>query len=138
METKAVSRYVRIAPRKARIVVDLVRGKSVPQAREILAFCERAAAETVVKTLNSAVANAEHNNHLRGDNLVVKAVSYTHLDVYKRQLQHLGGLLGDVCGAGEALRGERDFDLPFAGAGDAGDEARVREARERSREGGGV
>lgn len=53
-------------------------------------------------------------------------------------LQHLGGLLGDVCGAGEALRGERDFDLPFAGAGDAGDEARVREARERSREGGGV
>ena len=44
METKAVSRYVRIAPRKARIVVDLVRGKSVPQAREILAFCERAAA----------------------------------------------------------------------------------------------
>ena len=47
METKAVSRYVRIAPRKARIVVDLVRGKSVPQAREILAFCERAAAETV-------------------------------------------------------------------------------------------
>ena len=57
METKAVSRYVRIAPRKARIVVDLVRGKSVPQAREILAFCERAAAETVVKTLNSAVAS---------------------------------------------------------------------------------
>ena len=50
-----------------------VRGKSVPQAREILAFCERAAAETVAKTLNSAVANAEHNNHLRGDNLVVKA-----------------------------------------------------------------
>ena len=44
METKAVSRYVRIAPRKARIVVDLVRGKSVTQAREILAFCERAAA----------------------------------------------------------------------------------------------
>ena len=75
METKAVSRYVRIAPRKARVVVDLVRGKSVAQAREILAFCERAAAalsETVEKTLNSAVANAEHNNHLRADNLVVK------------------------------------------------------------------
>ena len=41
METKAVSRYVRIAPRKARIVVDLVRGKSVPQAREILAMRAR-------------------------------------------------------------------------------------------------
>lgn len=72
METKAVSRYVRIAPRKARIVVDLVRGKSVPQAREILAFCERAAAETVAKTLNSAVANAEHLHHVRPETLVVK------------------------------------------------------------------
>ena len=72
MEVKAVTRFVRVAPRKARIVVDLVRGKSVTEAREILAFCERAAAETVAKTLNSAVANAEHNNHLRADSLVVK------------------------------------------------------------------
>lgn len=72
MEVKAVSRFVRVAPRKARIVVDLVRGKSVEQAREILAFSERAVAETVEKTLNSAVANAEHNNHLRADTLVVK------------------------------------------------------------------
>ena len=73
METKAVSRFVRVAPRKARIVVDLVRGKSVEQAREILAFCDRAAAENVTKTLNSAVANAEHNNHLRAETLVVKS-----------------------------------------------------------------
>ena len=71
METKAVSRYVRIAPRKARIVVDLVRGKSVPQAREILAFCERAAAETVAKTLNSAAANAENNFDMDRNNLYV-------------------------------------------------------------------
>ena len=73
MEAKAVARYVRVSPRKARIVVDLVRGKSVIQAREILAFTNRGVAEVVEKTLNSAVANAEHNNHLRGDNLVVKA-----------------------------------------------------------------
>ena len=72
MEVKAVSRFVRVAPRKARIVVDLIRGRSVPQAREILAFCERAAAEVVLKTMNSAVANAEHNNHLRPETLVVK------------------------------------------------------------------
>ena len=73
MEVRAVSRYVRVSPRKARVVVDLVRGKSVEQAREILAFTNRAVAETVEKTLNSAVANAEHNNHLRGDSLVIKA-----------------------------------------------------------------
>ena len=72
MEAKAVARYVRVSPRKARIVVDLVRGKSVIQAREILAFTNRGVAEVVEKTLNSAVANAEHNNHLRAETLVVK------------------------------------------------------------------
>ena len=56
MEAKAIARTVRMSPRKARIVVDLIRGKSVPAAREILAFTNRAAAEVVEKTLNSAVA----------------------------------------------------------------------------------
>ena len=72
MEVKAITKYVRVSPRKARVVVDLVRGKSVEQAREILAFTNRAVAETVEKTLNSAVANAEHNNSLNPDTLVVK------------------------------------------------------------------
>ena len=72
MEVKAGSKFVRVSPRKARIVVDLVRGKSVEQAREILAFTNRGIAETVEKTLNSAVANAEHNNHLNAATLVVK------------------------------------------------------------------
>ena len=73
MEVKAVSRYVRVSPRKARLVVDLVRGKSVEQAREILAFTNRGIAETVEKTLTSAVANAEHTNHLRAASLIVKS-----------------------------------------------------------------
>lgn len=71
MEVKAVSKYVRVSPRKARVVVDLVRGKSVEQAREILAYTNRAIAETVEKTLNSAVANAEHNHSLNPDSLVI-------------------------------------------------------------------
>ena len=72
MEAKAVARYVRVSPRKARIVVDLVRGKSVIQAREILAFTNRGVAEAVEKTLNSAVANAEHQHHVRQESLIVK------------------------------------------------------------------
>ncbi len=72
MEAKAVTKYVRVSPRKARIVVDLVRGKSVPQAREILAFTNKGIAETVEKTLNSAVANAENLYHVDPDTLVVK------------------------------------------------------------------
>ena len=73
MEVRAVARYVRVSPRKARIVIDQIRGKSVEQAREILRFTNRGIAETVEKTLNSAVANAEHNNHLRAETLVVKS-----------------------------------------------------------------
>ena len=72
MEVRATAKYVRVSPRKARIVVDLVRGKTVEQAREILAFTNRGVAETVEKTLNSAVANAEHNNNLNPNALVVK------------------------------------------------------------------
>ena len=59
METYAIARYVRVSPRKARMVVDMIRGKDVEQAREILAFCDRDVAEVVLKVLNSAVANAE-------------------------------------------------------------------------------
>lgn len=72
MEAKASARYVRVSPRKARIVIDLVRGKSVPQAREILRYTNRAVAEVVEKCLNSAVANAEYLHHANGDSLVVK------------------------------------------------------------------
>lgn len=72
MEAKASARFVRISPRKARVVVDLVRGKSVPYAREILKFTNRAAAETVEKCLNSAVANATHLHHASPETLVVK------------------------------------------------------------------
>ena len=72
MEAKAISRFVRVSPRKARIVVDLIRGKNVVAAQEILQFCDRAAAETVLKTLNSSVANAENQHHVRAESLVVK------------------------------------------------------------------
>jgi large subunit ribosomal protein L22 len=65
MEAKAVARYVRVAPRKARLVVDLIRGKS------ILRFSPRAAAEIVEKVLNSAVANAERNLHVKSEELFV-------------------------------------------------------------------
>ena len=72
MEAEAIARYVRVSPRKARVVVDLVRGKSVPQAQEILAFTNRGIAETVEKVLNSAVANAENLHHVRPEALYVK------------------------------------------------------------------
>jgi len=71
MEAKAVARFQRVSPRKARLVVDLIRGKSVAEARTILKFSPRAAAEIVEKTLNSAVANAERNLKIASDDLIV-------------------------------------------------------------------
>ena len=73
MEAKAIARYVRVSPRKARIVLDQIRGKDVVAAQETLRFTNRAVAEVVEKTLNSAVANAAQKGAGNPDNLVVKA-----------------------------------------------------------------
>jgi large subunit ribosomal protein L22 len=73
---QAVAKFVRISPRKARLVTDNIRGRSVPEARTILAFTDRAAAIEIEKVLSSAVANAESNPklHWRGDDLVIDEV----------------------------------------------------------------
>ena len=72
-EVKAVARWVRMSPRKARLVIEHIRGRSVPEARTVLAFTQRAAAREIEKVLSSAVANAEANHDLDGDELVVAA-----------------------------------------------------------------
>ena len=73
MEAKATAKYVRVSPRKARIVIDQVRGKDVIAAQEILAFNERANSEVVAKVVNSAAANAQDRFGLRPESLVIKA-----------------------------------------------------------------
>jgi ribosomal protein L22 len=69
---RAQAKYVRTSARKARLVCDHIRGKSVVEARAILAFAPRAVADDWAKLLNSAVANAEHNHELIGEDLRVK------------------------------------------------------------------
>ena len=71
---RAQAKYVRHAPRKARLVVDHIRGKSIDEARAILQHTPRAAAVDVLKLLESAVANAENNHELVADELVVRKV----------------------------------------------------------------
>src|SRR5690242_21885204 len=70
-EVRAQAKWVRMPARKARLVTDHIRGRSVPEARTVLAFTPRAAAREIEKVLRSAVANAEANNGLHGDDLVV-------------------------------------------------------------------
>jgi large subunit ribosomal protein L22 len=70
-ETRAVLRYSHVSPTKVRQVLGLIRGIDVDEARDRLRFCERGPAEPVRKLLDSAVANAEHNNNLPPDELYV-------------------------------------------------------------------
>ena len=74
MQAKAVARTVRIAPRKVRLVVDLIRGKQVGEAVAILHLTPKAASPIVEKVLKSAIANAEHNYEMDVNNLVVAQV----------------------------------------------------------------
>ncbi|AEH52183.1 MULTISPECIES: 50S ribosomal protein L22 [Heyndrickxia] len=72
MQAKAVAKTVRIAPRKARLVIDLIRGKQVGEALSILKFTPKAASPVIEKVLNSAIANAEHNYDMDANDLVVE------------------------------------------------------------------
>jgi len=83
-EVKAVAKWVHASPRKARLVVEHIRGRSVPEARTVLAVTQRAAARDVAKVLSSAVANAEANHNLVGDELVVSAAYVDEGPVLKR------------------------------------------------------
>ena len=74
METKAIVRGVRLSVDKGRLVADLIRGKKVDQALNILTFTPRKAAGIVKKALESAIANAEHNDGADIDELKVKAI----------------------------------------------------------------
>ncbi len=74
METKAVLRGVRLSEQKGRLVADLIRGKSVEQALNILAFSPKKGAKIIKKVVESAIANAEHNDGADIDALRVKSI----------------------------------------------------------------
>jgi large subunit ribosomal protein L22 len=72
-EVRAEAKWVRISPRKARLVAEHIRGRSVPEARAVLAFTSREAARAIEKVLHSAVSNAEANHGIAEDRLYIKA-----------------------------------------------------------------
>jgi large subunit ribosomal protein L22 len=72
MQTKAKLRSLRVAPRKVRLLIDLIRGMKVDKAINQLEFSKKDAAKPVLKLLKSAIANAEHNHKMKADTLVIK------------------------------------------------------------------
>jgi large subunit ribosomal protein L22 len=83
-EVRAEAKWVRISPRKARLVAEHIRGRSVPEARAVLAFTSREAARALEKVLHSAVSNAEANHGLAEDRLYIKAAYVDGGPVLKR------------------------------------------------------
>lgn len=84
MESYAIHKGALIAPRKARMTLDLIRGKSVSNARNILAVTNTKASRLIVKVLNSAVANAVNNNGAKEETLFVSECFINPGPVYKR------------------------------------------------------
>jgi len=95
MEAKAIATTVRVTPRKARLVLDMIRGKNVNEAAAILTLTNRGACEPVYKVLMSATANAEHNLDLKRENLFVKECFATDDVRMKRMLPRAKGR-GDI------------------------------------------
>lgn len=91
MEAKAIARHVRISPRKARLVVDMVRGRGVEEALGALEFTPKKGAKLVAKTLRSAVANAENNLSLDVDRLFVKSAEVSEGPTGKRFMPRAQG-----------------------------------------------
>ncbi|MZG29379.1 MAG: 50S ribosomal protein L22 [Nitrospinae bacterium] len=93
MEVKAQLRHTRTAPRKARLVADLIRGKNVNDAINILAFTRKRAADKIQKLLKSAIANAEENHKILDvDDLVIKNVQVDEGVTWKRNMPRARGM----------------------------------------------
>jgi large subunit ribosomal protein L22 len=95
-EVSAILRGVRISPQKARLVADLVRGKKVDNALNILTFSPKKGAEIIKKVVESAIANAENNNGADIDELKVKTISVDKGMVLKRIRARAKGRAGKI------------------------------------------
>lgn len=91
METRAVLRYARLSPQKTRLVVDLVRGKGIQDAMNILKFSPQKAAGIVAKLVSSAVANAEQKGVSDVDRLFVKTITVDQGPALKRFMPRAQG-----------------------------------------------
>jgi large subunit ribosomal protein L22 len=109
MEARAVARFIRMSPRKARLVIDAIRGKDVNEALRIVRLSSKKAATPIRKTLESAIANAENNYDVDVDQLVVvratvdmgrglrrmRPRAYGRADIIRHPTSHITIVVGD-------------------------------------------
>ena len=94
MEVKAKLNFLRIAPRKVRLVADLIRGKKIEEAQDILSFTIKKSTQPILKLLNSAVANATNNFQLDSTNLYISEIRVDEGPKYKRWRARARGQAG--------------------------------------------
>lgn len=109
MEAKAIAKFIRLSPRKARMVVDLIRGKKLEEALAILRYTPNKATEAVTKVVKSAAANAEHNYEMDKEELVISQIfvdqgpslkrvmprAMGRADIIKRKTSHITVVVSD-------------------------------------------
>ena len=91
MDARAEAKFIRISPRKVQIVCDLIRGKSVAEATNILMATPKAASELLIKVLKSAAANAENNHHMDPEKLYVSTTYAAPGPIIKRMMPRAQG-----------------------------------------------
>lgn len=96
MAVTAKLRYLRIAPRKVRLVADLIRGKNVEKSQTILTFTIKKAASPLLKLLKSAIANAKHNFQLEESNLYISKITVDEGPKYKRWRAQARGRASEI------------------------------------------
>lgn len=95
-EIKANLNYLRVSPRKVRLVADLMRGKSVVEAEAVLHFLKKRASEPLRKLLKSAAANAKHNFNVEKENLSVKSIRVDQGPTLKRFMPRARGTAASI------------------------------------------
>jgi len=109
MDVKAKARFIKVAPRKVRLVIDLIRGKQVAEAEQILVHIPKAASIPVLKLLRSAIANAKNNFNLKTETLYIKSIlanegpslrrylprAHGRADIIKKRMSHIEIVLGE-------------------------------------------
>jgi large subunit ribosomal protein L22 len=126
MQTSAKAKYIRISPKKIRLVVDVVRGMKTEKAIEALKFMNKRSAKPVMKLINSAIANAEHNFELDKDNLFIKEIRVDEAPTLKRWMprahgrattirkrnSHINLILSEIKDSGEKEGRKQEADAP--------------------------
>ncbi|AEG58600.1 50S ribosomal protein L22 [Desulforamulus ruminis] len=109
MEARAIAKFIRVSPRKARMVVDLIRGKKLEEALAILRYTPNKATDAVTKVVKSAAANAEHNYEMDRDEIFISAIyvdqgpslkrvmprAMGRADIIKRKTSHITVVVSD-------------------------------------------